>query len=66
MTEVNPLLQFYRDIKPTLVSGIWFGKSIKEIKNNLDPSMYILIILGTYVRSANSALNVVHKYWYLD
>ena len=37
MTEVNPLLQFYRDIKPTLVSGIWFGKSIKEI-NNLDPA----------------------------
>ena len=29
--------QHYTDIKPTLDSGIWFGKSIREIENTLRP-----------------------------
>ena len=29
--------QHYTDIKPTLDSGIWFGKSIMEIENTLRP-----------------------------
>ena len=38
LEERNPLLQSFTDIKPiTLGSGIWFVKSIREIKNALHP-----------------------------
>ena len=43
--------QHYTDIKPTLDSGIWFGKSIREIENTLRPvNIYrpIYILLSNY------------------